>query len=62
MTTIGEGMLRVCCGCFIQIGCYQPKTSEQCDCDKPCDKVCPDTPEVSHGICDICLEKARSKK
>ena len=62
MTIIGEGIMRECCDCHINIGCYQPETSEQCDCENCRDKVCPDTPDTSHGLCGLCLQKAKDRR
>jgi len=59
---IGEGILRECCGCFILMGCYHPDDNEQSDCSTCKHKACPDTDEKSHGICQVCFERARSKK
>ena len=62
MTIIGQGMMRACCDCFIIIGCYQPDGSQH-DCEKCHDEaICPDTQDTSHGICDLCLERARERK
>lgn len=63
MTTIGEGVMRECCDCFITIGCYQPdEAGTKLDCEKCSGNVCPDTHQISHGLCDVCLSRALARK
>lgn len=59
---LGEGMLRQCLstsrgGCGLRLGCYQPNGAKL-DCGACASGICPDTSDISHGLCEFCLEKA----
>lgn len=58
---VGEGMNRDCCDCHIRLGCDQP-TGERLDCDNCETGICPDTDDISHGLCTVCLARALAKE
>lgn len=60
MAIVGEGTNRDCCECKIRLGCYE-ESGEMHDCSPECAGICPDTTEVSHGLCDICFARARKR-
>lgn len=60
MTIIGEGVYRDCMGdgCGVRLGCHHP-SGITLDCGACREMICPDTSDISHGLCDECYVKAR---